>query len=502
MKPVWFVVAIALAAFVVRRREKLEPTLVAGGLLAAVAAAVYGTGVVHLPNLDKVLEDVGQALGPWTYLLVAVLAFGETGAFIGLLVPGETAIIVGGVVAGQGEIDLIALIAVVWAAAVAGDITSFLLGRRLGRGFLERHGPRVHITEERLQQVEGFFDRHGGKAVFLGRFVGLVRAVAPFLAGSSGMRLRRFVPYDILGAGLWGTTFCVLGYVFWRSIDKVISIAKTGALALGTTIAVVVGLVALVRWLREEDNRARVGAWIDEHAPFLRRLERPARFVWGRITPGNLGLEATTLLAVAAVGSFVFFGYAIYLDGDVTQLTPGDRRGVRWSDMIRSEWLDDVAKVVTHLGALPVVGAAVLLMGGALIARRHVAEGLALIGGLVLTYLVVHIGKDALDRPRPEDQLVDTFGSAYPSGHAAYAVAWVAIAVSLRRLAPTMPRAAGFVLLGILIAAAVGLSRVYLHVHWFSDVAGGWGAGAMMFSVAGLAALVVGHLRHTSRLTA
>ena len=62
---------------------------------------------------------------------------------------------------------------------------------------MERHGPRVKITEERLQSVEGFFDRHGGKAILLGRFVGLVRAVAPFLAGSSHMPLRRFIPYDV-----------------------------------------------------------------------------------------------------------------------------------------------------------------------------------------------------------------------------------------------------------------------------------------------------------------
>ena len=134
---------------------------------------------------------------------MGALAFLETGAFIGLLAPGETAMLLGGLVAGQGKIDVLTMIAIAWTAAVAGDVTSFFLGRRLGRGFLERHGPRVKITEERLQSVEGFFDRHGGKAILLGRFVGLVRAVAPFLAGSSGMPLRRFIPYDVIGAGLW-----------------------------------------------------------------------------------------------------------------------------------------------------------------------------------------------------------------------------------------------------------------------------------------------------------
>ncbi|HKE78125.1 MAG TPA: DedA family protein, partial [Solirubrobacteraceae bacterium] len=290
MKPVWMIFAIALAAFVVWRRRRLEPTLVIGGLIVAVVAFVYSLGVVHLPNLETLLIDVGERLGKWTYLLVGALAFLETGAFIGLIAPGETALLLGGLVAGQGQIELLTLIAIVWAAAVAGDLTSFFLGRRLGRSFLVKHGPRVHITEDRLHTVEGFFDRHGGKAILIGRFVGLVRAVAPFLAGSSGMPLRRFVPYDVIGAGLWGSTFVVLGYIFWQSFSQLVDYAKKGALALGAVIVLVVAIVAAVRWLRDEGNRAKARAWLEEQAdrpalrpvarvlrPALRRSQRPAR---------------------------------------------------------------------------------------------------------------------------------------------------------------------------------------------------------------------------------
>ena len=196
MKPVWLVFAVALAAFLVWRRRRLEPTLIAGGAIVAVGSLVYGLGVVHLPNLEQALIDVGETLGSWTYLLVGALAFFETGAFVGLVAPGETAMLLGGLVAGQGQIDVVTMIAIAWAAAVAGDMTSFFLGRRLGRAFLVRHGPKIQITEPRLRHVEAFFDKHGGKAILIGRFVGLVRAIAPFLAGSSGMPLRRFVPYD------------------------------------------------------------------------------------------------------------------------------------------------------------------------------------------------------------------------------------------------------------------------------------------------------------------
>ena len=125
------------------------------------------------------LEDVSHALGAWTYLLVGVFAFAETGAFVGLLVPGETVMILGGATAGQGATDIYLLIAIAWVCAFAGDSTSFFVGRRLGREFLMRNGPRFGIGEERLAQIDDYFDRHGGKTIFLGRFVGFVRAFAP-----------------------------------------------------------------------------------------------------------------------------------------------------------------------------------------------------------------------------------------------------------------------------------------------------------------------------------
>ncbi|MCU1678525.1 MAG: phosphoesterase PA-phosphatase related protein [Frankiales bacterium] len=503
MKPVWFFVAAAILAALYRKREDLEPTLKVGGLLAAVGCIVYGTGVVHLPKIDKLLEDVGQALGPWTYLLVGVMAFLETGAFVGLLAPGETVILVGGVVAGQGQIDIVALIAIIWACAVAGDMTSFFIGRKLGRDFLVRHGPKVQITEPRIKQTEDFFDKHGGKAIFLGRFIGLVRAVAPFLAGSSGMPLRRFAPYDILGAGLWGTTFALLGFFFWRSIDRVLQYAKTGSLALGTTIVLGTVIVFVVRRLRDDEQRAQLIARLDAIpvvGRLARRLARPARFAWNRLTPGDLGLELTTLLTVAAVGSFVCIGYAISLHPG-GELTPGDMRGLQWADDIRTGWLIDVAKAVTTLGSLPVTGGLVFVTCAVLVWRKHGVEAVALAGGMILTVIGSNALKALEDRPRPPHPLVETSNASYPSGHSAYAVAWVAVTIVLLRALPRTGARVALLTASIFLAVAIGLSRIELRAHYFSDVAGGWGLGATMFSLCAMVALIVVHLRQNSLST-
>ena len=184
------------------------------------------------------------------------------------------------------------LIGVVWACAVAGDLTSYTLGRRLGRQFLVRHGPRLKITEDRLRYVEGFFDRRGGITILIGRFIGLVRAIAPFLAGASKMQLRKFLPYDVLGSGLWSALFCLLGYFFWRSLSQVQAYIGKGAAAF--TGLVVIGLVIwfAVRLRRDEEFRAKVQAYLDGN-PVWQRVRGPLMFVADHAT---LGLELTTLL--------------------------------------------------------------------------------------------------------------------------------------------------------------------------------------------------------------
>ena len=475
-------------------------------LLVGAAIAIYASGVLEeLPDAKTLIGDIAQGLGKWTYLLVGFLAFLETGAFVGLVAPGETVVIVGGVIAGQGEISLTLLIGIVWACAFLGDTTSFFIGRRLGRGFMLRHGPKLKITEERLEQVERFFARHGGKTILIGRFVGLVRALAPFIAGSSGLRYGRFAPFSIVGTGLWATVFAVLGYVFYQSFDQVAHVAGQATFALGVTVAVVVGGVYTWRRLREEEQRRRVAARI-ERLPVLgvvwRRVVLPVwramaprlRFLWQRVTPGELGLELTTALAVAGVGLYVFVLYAVVLSGDLGP-TPFDAEFRNLASDLRVGIGVDVAKVVTELGSLPVF-AALVLSSGIVLANRRMGPALgALVVGAVAIYATVQLTKAGLDRPRPADQVVSTSSSAFPSGHAAYSTAWVMVAAIAAWYVPGVVRGAAIVGAAFAIAAVVGVTRIYLGVHWWSDVAGGWGLGFGIFGACGAAAIVVSHIR-------
>ena len=242
-----------------RSQLHAKPVVWVGGAVAAAATLLLVVGAIPLPDVNGALEDGSRTLGGWAYPAVAGFAFLETGAFVGLVVPGETAVVVGGVVAERGGVELIPLIGLVWLAAAAGDLVSFLLGRRLGRRFLEGHGERLRLGPERLELVERFYDRHGGKTILVGRFAGVVRAVSPFLAGASGLALARFLPWSAAGALLWATVFTLVGYGFSESFAE--SGQAAARIALGAAFAAVLAfaLTALMRSGRLRRRRRPAG---------------------------------------------------------------------------------------------------------------------------------------------------------------------------------------------------------------------------------------------------
>jgi membrane protein DedA with SNARE-associated domain len=505
------VAAVVLVAAALWRRKRLGGERFTVALVVAAALAVYGSGVLMHVDIQKGIEHLANALGKWTYLLVGFMAFAETGAFVGLVAPGEFTVLLGGVIAGQGTINIFVLIAIVWACTLSGDTLSFFLGRRLGRNFLIKHGPKVRITPERLEQVDKHFERRGGSTVLVGRFIGFVRPIAPFIAGASGMRYRRFLPYSVVGTGIWGPGFCVLGYVFWQSFDQVTKIAGRATLVFTTLVAIGVGVWWLRKKLRDPAERARLMAWLDRQGerPLLRPVAavvRPVarfaaprlRFVAERLTPGELGLEFTTALAVAAVGTYAFVAYTVTLGGDPGLLTPADSSLLRLADRTRDSGVVDVVKVYTNLGALIVVSVFVAASAVALALRGRPVELVSLLVGFVALIVAVHATKAGVDRPRPSDPLVSTSGSSFPSAHAAYSTAYAALAVIAWRVVPGFGKRALLIVGAALLAASIGLSRIYLRAHYWSDVAAGWGLGCGIFALCAVAALVVLYVRETA----
>ncbi len=480
------------------RRERIR--LIA---LIAIFGGAFFAFQQLAPSLDIEgwLANLAEDLGDLTYALVGLLAFAETGAFIGLVFPGETAVIIGGALAGQGENSVVLMLAIVWFCAWAGDSVSFLLGQKLGRDFVLEHGPKVRITHERFAQVEKYFERHGGKTILIGRFIGLVRALAPFIAGSSGMRYRAFLPYSVLGTGLWSATFTLLGYFISENINEATALASKGIFVFGAVVGTVVALVFAVRFVRVPENRRRLAKRMDETAvlrpviAFGRRIEPQARFLWNRLTPGGLGLEFTSLMAAFAVALFVLVGLGSVING-APGPTPGDNSAADLALDLRADWLTEIAKVVTFLGVSPFTLAVGLAAGIVLAMRGRRTEVYVLLAALVICHLAVPLLKELYGRPRPAGGLVGAQGDSFPSGHATYSViyTWLVLTIAIR-VRPGLSYASALIMVGIGLTAAIGLSRVYLNVHYLSDVSAGWGLGVAAFSSCAAIALLVAHLR-------
>ncbi|KAF5061588.1 Protein DedA [anaerobic digester metagenome] len=162
-------------------------------------------------HLDKNLPLVIQEYGIVTYVLLFVIIFLETGLVITPFLPGDSLLFVSGAVAAAGHLNLYLLLAVFIAGAILGDTANYWIGNFLGLRVFQRRFPEI-IRQEYIDRTYDFFERYGGLAIFIARFVPLVRTFAPFLAGVGTMCYRRFLLYNIVGAVAWAFVLVLAGY--------------------------------------------------------------------------------------------------------------------------------------------------------------------------------------------------------------------------------------------------------------------------------------------------
>jgi membrane protein DedA with SNARE-associated domain len=475
------------------------------------------------------ISDVILQLHGWVALLVVFLLPAlEASVFFGFLFPGEIAVILGGVLAFQHRIDLGAAIAVAVSGAIAGDSVGYAVGRRWGRRMLQGFLGRF-VKSHHLDQAERFLAQHGGKAVFLGRWTAALRVLIPGLAGMSGVRYRTFAIWNVLGGGLWATTFVLVGFVAGEGWRKVEEIAKQASLVLLLIVILVLAIVLLARWVTRHPERVRSALRHQLERPGVARLraryERQLAFLARRLRPrGALGLSLTLGLAGIGLAGWAF-GVVLQEVLARENLTQFDELVQRFFSTHREPWLTAALRAATGLGGAGLLLAIALAAGLAFRLERrssrrrsmqrqtirtapsparrprwppnHLNTGYltgALARGrwqplwLLLTayggaeLLAVTVGA-LVKRPRPSSALVDASGFAFPSREATAAVAVYGLLAVLG--AATASRwssrvaACTAAVLGLVLLA---LAQVYLGSNWLSDVLGGWAlAGLWLF---------------------
>jgi membrane-associated protein len=163
-------------------------------------------------HLDKHLSPIIQEYGAWTYLLLFLIVFCETGLVVTPFLPGDSLLFAAGAFAASGSLSIWVLIAILFVAAVLGDTVNYWVGHFLGHRLL--NAKRRLIKPEHLAYTHEFYEKYGGKTIIIARFVPIVRTVAPFVAGLGTMSYGRFMSYNIIGGAAWVLICTLAGYLF------------------------------------------------------------------------------------------------------------------------------------------------------------------------------------------------------------------------------------------------------------------------------------------------
>jgi membrane-associated protein len=171
---------------------------------------VYRDGVQLIHDLIALLRDPGPIIQWGGYPVLALIIFLETGAMVAFL-PGDSLLFVAGLYASRGQLNILVLVVLLSAMAVLGDAVSYTIGSRVGPKIFNRPRSRV-FKPEHVEAAHAFYEKHGGKAIVIARFVPLVRTFVPVVAGVAGMRYRDFALFNITGGIAWVVSMTVGGY--------------------------------------------------------------------------------------------------------------------------------------------------------------------------------------------------------------------------------------------------------------------------------------------------
>ncbi len=419
----------------------------------------------------------------WASLLVFLIALTESLVIIGLFVPGATLIFGVGALIATGSMNLWSTLAWAIAGAIAGDGISFWIGYHYKEGLRTmwpfRRYPRL------MERGERFFEKHGGKSILFGRFVGPVRPIVPAVAGMAGMSPGYFLLINVSSALVWAPANILPGMAFGASLG----LASEVAARLAILVIVLVTALWLVQWMvrkvaifiqpRANDMLQRSLAWSHSH-----RVLGP--LTASVIDPNHPELRGLLILGtVLIVAATAFFIVVESLGGH--SITRVNTIVFHFFEGLRTPFADRIMVAVSQLSSSRVnVPVFVAVLGWLAWQRRWLAAG-HWMGAVIFGTLMASAMKALLHVERPPTLYAEIADYAFPSGHATMSVViygFLAVMIARERAGPV--RWLPYVAAGSWVAM-VALSRLYLGAHWLTDVLGGITLGLAWIALLGIA---------------
>lgn len=387
-------------------------------------------------HLELILEHGG-------YIVLFLVSILEGVPIIGPLVPGHTIVVLAGFLARISVLDLYGVVFLVIIGAMLGDALGFMLGKKYGFAFLTRYGKYFFIKEEHIEKAKKIVQAHTGKAIIFGRFNPITRPLAPFAVGASGVHIKKFWFFDTIGVVLWASISIAVGYIFGGSYHVI-------AASLGKYIVFALIITILILWAYYFINK---------------RFHLFAKYELLTLILSLAGLYAFSKTLQDALSSG---GFMVAID--------------LWTNTFFSNLNTDCCVSFVHAftnifspEVLSILGVLAIIYFYIQKQWRYLVITMFSFGGGVAINTLI---KALFMRARPEYSLIVETGYSFPSAHSAIAaiICVLAIYFFARKIKSSLMRE-GYIVAVIVLTLLTGVSRLYLGVHWFSDVLAGLAFG-------------------------
>lgn len=378
----------------------------------------------------------------WGYVFIFFAALFEAVPFLGLFAPGMMIVIAGGFMVKLGILNIGDVIFIGSLGAILGDMTGFILGKKYGFYFLQKYGKYFFFNEKQYEKTQTLMSNHTGKAIILGRFNSLTRSFAPFIAGATETPFSRFMIFNIIGGAAWAITFVIVGYVFGESYQ-----AAAKYIGGFVTVAIVASIV-IVYTYRFVNKRKHIFSKYHLYTLIVNVL---SLYVFSKMVEDVIDGESVTKLDV-------------------------------WLNQMVTTWwspnLNDAFVFITNIASPLNLSLLSVILAILFLVKKKWYYFVLLTTGMAGGLLFMTIIKLLMHRDRPLNHLIETSGYSFPSGHATMAIIFfIIILFALKDDIKNKLIRIVFILSSIVAFLLIGFSRVYLNVHWLSDVVAGFALG-------------------------
>jgi len=431
-------------------------------------------------------------IGYWLAFFAALL---ETTLLIGMILPGSTFLLVLGAYSAGPHLDFGDLLWFAIVGAVLGDNLNYWLGKKYGKQWVKTG--IWFIKPAHFDRTREFFDNHGAKSVFLGRFIPSVKEFIPFIAGTVGMKRKTFILWNVLGAIGWGTGWLGIGYLFAQSLNLAELWLSRAGIFIG--FLVIIGIVLyFLKWLISRKGKQLltvivsilksikeallkneyIAPWFQKHPRTISFLK--ARFDTAEFSGMTLSIFVLTFFYVVAL-------FAGIIEDLITSdpIVAVDVHVANLVAVLRTESLIEIFSWITLLGKSQVVLVFITLTIIFLWLWRKSNYIYALVIAVSGSELFTYLGKLAFHRARPELSVYTEHSFSFPSGHATIAISFYGfIGYLLIRFSQSWNKKVNLFFITVFVILAIGLSRIYLGAHYISDVWSGYLVGTMWLIIA------------------